>query len=648
VELYLLIDGERHGPYTLDDVREYLAQPGTGEISVAAAGGPWAPARKIRELRDAWDRGRAAERAPALETRPRPSSQPLVADRPKVRATRATPDVAPTTPAAAPQVVVSSQMPGARRDEVPWRPGNIDDLTRGAGSSLDDAATVVRPQLTLDDVAEFLPSASPVGAAPVSHPPSVAEMAQVVAGGSPTGARPASRRLVAVIVTATSVLALALIVGILLLAKRSSAPSAPTPQASTRPVADAIGATPAAAPGAAPATQGALGVSSAELRTLLSDPSRVVSELAQVASVLKATDWQRHEVGDYGEVWDSAGARTPSRADPLPSDACGYAVFGEPPQKIVLTYHPLSRAKKIGSNWGAELLFCAQIMVGAVLPGPNDANQLRELLKPWANEVAAFPTTGGGPITTVVGAYSLSTIAGAFSPDTAAGPLDTVMVSLEATGIATAPPAASAPSPSGPSPEPSTQAAALPVVAPPQAGLAVFGGSERTADATPPVTQLPVFGPWTQVEGDSAAANEKIKLAREEQRGENVAEALALYQEAAEIDPNNPVPYSSIAYLYLRMGDAASALEPALAALARAPEGATHWMRLGDVYAKLEDQARALAAYDQALTFNPTSEAVILRKGDLLWKPACTAGSAAACQRVQQGAPVSGADRGSP
>jgi predicted negative regulator of RcsB-dependent stress response len=486
VELYLLIDSERHGPYTLDEVREYLTQPGTGEVSVAVAGGPWAPPRKIRELRDAWDRGRAAERAPALETRPRPSSQPFVADRPKARATRATPDAAPTTPAAAPQVVVSSQMPGARGDEVPWRPGNIDDLTRGAGSSLDDAATVVRPELTLDDVAEFLPSPSPVGAAPVPLPPSVAQRAQIIAGSPSTSAASAARRRMIIAGMAASALALALTVGILLLTKRSPTPTTPTTSTSATPVSAAVG------PGSAAPAPG-----------------------------------------------------TPTAPPPQPAS---------------------DPAQPVGSA-----------------PSPPDAS----------------PPTG-------------------------------------------------LPSP-GALPEP-----------PAPGGDSVTGGGLPPTPSVPATTELPVFGPWIELPCDSAAADERIKQARAEQQAGNVAEAIALYQEASEIDPNDPVSHSSIAYLYLRMGQAADALEPALAALARAPEGATHWMRLGDVYAKLDDQTRALAAYDQALTFNPTSEAVILRKGDLLWKvgdqtgaraawqPACTAGSAAACQRVQQGAPVSGADRASP
>ena len=183
-----------------------------------------------------------------------------------------------------------------------------------------------------------------------------------------------------------------------------------------------------------------------------------------------------------------------------------------------------------------------------------------------------------------------------------------------------------------------------------QHAVGVSGVDATGTGSSSAATQLPIFGPWSEQPGDPAEADDKIKQARAEQQAGNAAEAIGLYQEAAEADPNDPVPHSSIAYLYLQLGQAADALEPALAALTRAPEGATHWMRLGDVYAKLGDQARALLAYDQALVFAPTSEPVMLRKGDLLWRegdqigaravwqPACTAGSEAACQRLQQGA----------
>jgi tetratricopeptide (TPR) repeat protein len=177
-----------------------------------------------------------------------------------------------------------------------------------------------------------------------------------------------------------------------------------------------------------------------------------------------------------------------------------------------------------------------------------------------------------------------------------------------------------------------------------------YGDRDEPAAVAPgPAGELPVPVPWTPADGDAAAAEEFITQARQLQESDRYDEALRVFRQVMAADPNRATPYSASAYIYLKQGRVQEALASTLEALSREPEMPTHWMRLGDVYAAANDPARALAAYDRALSFNATSSPVLLRKGDLLWKmgreeearaawrPACDGGTQAACRRIEGG-----------
>ncbi len=108
-ELWLLIDGQPHGPYTIEQVRSYIAQPGVGEVKVAVAGGTWVSAGRISELRDAWNAGRARGVYAAL---PPPGDQRLPAGPPSAEMSSAFPawDAldASSSPVATPQTPPST------------------------------------------------------------------------------------------------------------------------------------------------------------------------------------------------------------------------------------------------------------------------------------------------------------------------------------------------------------------------------------------------------------------------------------------------------------------------------------------------------------------------------------------------------------
>ncbi|MBI5488135.1 MAG: tetratricopeptide repeat protein [Deltaproteobacteria bacterium] len=162
---------------------------------------------------------------------------------------------------------------------------------------------------------------------------------------------------------------------------------------------------------------------------------------------------------------------------------------------------------------------------------------------------------------------------------------------------------------------------------------------------------LPALATWTPVAGDAAAADGFITAARRLEDGHRYDEALRAYRQAMVADPNRASPHSASAYIYLKQGRSQEAYLETLEALAREPDMPTHWMRLGDVYAAMDDGERALASYERALSFNPLSSPVLLRKGDLLWKlgredearsawrPACDGGTQAACRRMEEGLP---------
>ena len=160
---------------------------------------------------------------------------------------------------------------------------------------------------------------------------------------------------------------------------------------------------------------------------------------------------------------------------------------------------------------------------------------------------------------------------------------------------------------------------------------------------------LPTLAVWTPVAVDASAADGFITAARRLQDGHRYDEALRAYRQAMAADPNRASPHSASAYIYLKLGRHQDAYLETLEALAREPDMPTHWMRLGDVYAAMDDAERALAAYERALSFTPSSSPVLLRKGDLLWKvgreqearsawqAACDGGTQAACRRVAEG-----------
>lgn len=148
--------------------------------------------------------------------------------------------------------------------------------------------------------------------------------------------------------------------------------------------------------------------------------------------------------------------------------------------------------------------------------------------------------------------------------------------------------------------------------------------------------------------GDPDTAQKLFKDAQQLLALGYIRDALNTYADAAAADPRDALVQGKRAYELVRNGRPTEALEPARLAASCRPASVTY-MRLADVLVNLGRDAQALAAYEWALSKDPSDTAVLLRKGNLLWllgrqdeartswRLACSAGSAKSCQQVRSG-----------
>lgn len=104
------------------------------------------------------------------------------------------------------------------------------------------------------------------------------------------------------------------------------------------------------------------------------------------------------------------------------------------------------------------------------------------------------------------------------------------------------------------------------------------------------------------------------------ERGENLAEALALVQRAVDLDPDNGAYVDSLGWAHFQLGDYDEARRQLERAADLIPDDPTIAEHLGDVYAALGETARAEQLYRRALELVSSSgdEADVRRKLDRL------------------------------
>lgn len=99
-------------------------------------------------------------------------------------------------------------------------------------------------------------------------------------------------------------------------------------------------------------------------------------------------------------------------------------------------------------------------------------------------------------------------------------------------------------------------------------------------------------------------------------RGERLAEGLALIERAAALRPNSGAIIDSLGWAYYRAGDYERALEQIERAIVLEPADATLNDHLGDVYWRLGRRTEARFQWRRALGLNPDNPAAIQSKLD--------------------------------
>ena len=107
-------------------------------------------------------------------------------------------------------------------------------------------------------------------------------------------------------------------------------------------------------------------------------------------------------------------------------------------------------------------------------------------------------------------------------------------------------------------------------------------------------------------------------------------------ERAASLDPFNPTPPTSMAYLELRQGRADAAAEDLREAIRRDPANYKNYVELGNLQRQqLADPKAAADSYREALKYNPYGTAVISRLGGVLLSTGDLEGAKAQYERLQ-------------
>ena len=94
---------------------------------------------------------------------------------------------------------------------------------------------------------------------------------------------------------------------------------------------------------------------------------------------------------------------------------------------------------------------------------------------------------------------------------------------------------------------------------------------------------------------------------RQEVDTERLLEAIRLYRQAAEADPDSALIHSRLAGALLYLGDIEAARASIFQALELDPDLSEVQNTLGEYYWALGDLAEAAAAFEKAVEFNPHS-----------------------------------------
>jgi Flp pilus assembly protein TadD len=121
----------------------------------------------------------------------------------------------------------------------------------------------------------------------------------------------------------------------------------------------------------------------------------------------------------------------------------------------------------------------------------------------------------------------------------------------------------------------------------------------------------------------SAQVKELLQQGRNLVQAGDYNRAIAVYQQAAELEPKNASIYSGIGYLYALQGNYSTALNFYRRATALNPNNSDYQYALGYVSGNLGDNARAKEAYRRAIQLNRSNvnayvglATILLRLGD--------------------------------
>lgn len=112
-------------------------------------------------------------------------------------------------------------------------------------------------------------------------------------------------------------------------------------------------------------------------------------------------------------------------------------------------------------------------------------------------------------------------------------------------------------------------------------------------------------------------ATDDLALARAAEAHLEWRRAVALYQTAAQLAPNDPAPWLALARLRLRQGWPALAAPFAAQALPRAPRSPDAWLLTGDIAAAADQAEQAAQAWRQVIAFAPSTSAAQTAAHDL-------------------------------
>ena len=135
------------------------------------------------------------------------------------------------------------------------------------------------------------------------------------------------------------------------------------------------------------------------------------------------------------------------------------------------------------------------------------------------------------------------------------------------------------------------------------------------ATTMPSITQAQVLSP------PQKSSTEVKQLLQEGRRLVDTGDyggAIAIYQEAASLEPKNATIYSGIGYLYAQQGNFPSALAAYRRAVSINPNNADYQYALGYISGTLGDNKRAKDAYRRAIQLNRNNVNAYLGLGTVL------------------------------